>query len=201
MTGETKKLWIEFCEQAAQQQDPKKLIALVNEINRLLQERGDRLNNSRNSAVVRFPEAPKSKVVHVNVRHSVDRTYSRRLRTDAAMCAFRINELGQHPAEILLLGRHGEEHTLCAHVPVESLDIGNGETQLDFSRWVFVGSRVQRESGFSRYELAPARRLELEFETEHITIELHGFAHVSHELDHVSKLCSLHLNPPLYDER
>jgi hypothetical protein len=27
MTGETKKLWMEFCEQAAQQQDPKKLIA------------------------------------------------------------------------------------------------------------------------------------------------------------------------------
>lgn len=38
MTGETRKRWMEFCEQAAIEQDPDKLIALVEEINRLLQE-------------------------------------------------------------------------------------------------------------------------------------------------------------------
>src|SRR5438046_10117925 len=70
------------------------------------------------------------------------------------MCAFGIDELRQHPAEVLLLWRHAEEHALGAHVPVESLDIGDSETQCDLPRWIVVGSRVQRESGFARHELA-----------------------------------------------
>jgi hypothetical protein len=77
------------------------------------------------------------------------------------MCAFGIDELREHPAEILLLGRHAEKHAFCAHVPVENLDNGNSEAQFDFSRWILVGSRVQRESGFARDKLTPAGRLEL----------------------------------------
>jgi hypothetical protein len=44
MTSETKERWMEFCEQAAKEPDPEKLIALVEEINRLLQEKQDRIN-------------------------------------------------------------------------------------------------------------------------------------------------------------
>ena len=109
----------------------------------------------------------------------------------------RNHELCQYPTEILLLGRHVEQLTLGAQVPVERFDVCNCETQFDFSCWVLVGSRVQRESGFARHELAPSRRLELDLETEHVTVELHGFVHVSHELDHIPKLCSFHLTPPL----
>src|ERR1700730_3380834 len=56
---------------------------------------------------------------------------------------------------------------------------------------------MQRQCSFARHELAPSRRLELEFETKHIAVELHGFAHVGDKLDHVPKLRSLHLTPPL----
>src|ERR1700747_1509487 len=66
----------------------------------------------------------------------------RRLRAHAAMCALGIDKLRQHPAKILLLWRHGEQNALGAHVSVKSLDIGDSESQLDFSRWILVGSRV-----------------------------------------------------------
>src|SRR5438552_16121270 len=115
------------------------------------------------------------------------------------MCAFGIDELRQHPAEVLLLWRHAEQHALGAHVQVESLDIVNSATHFDLPRWIFVGSRVQRESSFARHELAPARRFELELEAEHITVELHRLVHVGDELDHVPKLRSSHLQPPLYN--
>ena len=85
----------------------------------------------------------------------------RRLSAHAAMCALGIDKLRQHPAEILLLGRHAEHNALGAHVPVRSLDIGHGETQLDLSRWILLGSRVQRESGLSSHGLAPTRGFEL----------------------------------------
>jgi hypothetical protein len=45
----------------------------------------------------------------------------------------------------LLLGRHAEQHAFGTHVPVESLDISNGEAQFDFSRWILVRSRVESE--------------------------------------------------------
>lgn len=43
MKGETKERWDELCKQAVNEQDPEKLRALVAEINRLLQEKQDRL--------------------------------------------------------------------------------------------------------------------------------------------------------------
>src|ERR1700757_4681736 len=42
----------------------------------------------------------------------------------------RVDNLRQHIAEILLFRRHSEQDTLGAHVPVISLDIGDGERPL-----------------------------------------------------------------------
>jgi hypothetical protein len=42
-----KEHWMELCQQAAVEQDPKRLMALVEEINRLLQEKEQRLKSSR----------------------------------------------------------------------------------------------------------------------------------------------------------
>ena len=43
MKGERKEYWMHLCERAANEQDPDKLIELVKEINRLLQEKEQRL--------------------------------------------------------------------------------------------------------------------------------------------------------------
>jgi predicted Zn-ribbon and HTH transcriptional regulator len=43
MQGEKKKRWMELCELAAVEQDPKKLLQLVKEINNLLKEKEQRL--------------------------------------------------------------------------------------------------------------------------------------------------------------
>jgi hypothetical protein len=45
--------WMELCEQAAVEQDPKKLLELVTEINRLLEEKEKRIG-------VVLPAAPES---------------------------------------------------------------------------------------------------------------------------------------------
>jgi hypothetical protein len=44
MKGKTRELWEELCAQAAVEQDPQKLTELVKEIDRLLEEKQDRLN-------------------------------------------------------------------------------------------------------------------------------------------------------------
>jgi hypothetical protein len=41
---ENKERWMELCEQASTEQDPEKLSLLVAEINRLLQEKEDRVH-------------------------------------------------------------------------------------------------------------------------------------------------------------
>jgi hypothetical protein len=43
MQGKTKERWFELCEQAANEQDPKKLLVLVTEISRLLEEKKRRV--------------------------------------------------------------------------------------------------------------------------------------------------------------
>jgi hypothetical protein len=43
MRGEKKERWMELCAQAADEQDPQKLLALVKEINDLLEEKERRL--------------------------------------------------------------------------------------------------------------------------------------------------------------
>jgi hypothetical protein len=47
MQGKSKELWKQFCEQAAVEQDPDKLIRLVAEINRMLEEKEHRLKPTR----------------------------------------------------------------------------------------------------------------------------------------------------------
>jgi len=49
MQGEVRERWMALCEQAAKEQDPAKLLELVTEINRLLEEKQDRLNQTRRS--------------------------------------------------------------------------------------------------------------------------------------------------------
>jgi hypothetical protein len=48
MQGETREHWFELCTKAAQEQDPAKLLKLVEEINRLLQDKESRLRPNRN---------------------------------------------------------------------------------------------------------------------------------------------------------
>jgi hypothetical protein len=43
MQGKTKERWLELCEQATVEQDTQKLMALIAEINRLLEEKEQRL--------------------------------------------------------------------------------------------------------------------------------------------------------------
>jgi len=45
MKGQVKEAWMQLCELAAHEQDPEKLLALVKEINRLLEEKERRLAN------------------------------------------------------------------------------------------------------------------------------------------------------------
>jgi hypothetical protein len=42
-----KEKWMELCAQAAVEQDPEKMLDLVREINRLLEEKEERLNGAR----------------------------------------------------------------------------------------------------------------------------------------------------------
>ena len=49
MQGQNRERWQELCEQAANEQDPIKLTELVTEINRLLEEKEQRLVNLRHS--------------------------------------------------------------------------------------------------------------------------------------------------------
>src|ERR1700746_214187 len=84
----------------------------------------------------------------------------RRLRAHTAMSALGIDKLCQNATKVLLLGRHAEQNTLGAHVAVETLDIGDSESQFDLSCWVLVRSRVQCESGLACHKLAPTRRFE-----------------------------------------
>ena len=43
MKGQTKENWMELCEQAASEQDPERLLQLINEINRMLDQKQERL--------------------------------------------------------------------------------------------------------------------------------------------------------------
>jgi hypothetical protein len=47
MQGKTRERWVELCEQAATEQDPTRLMQLVQEINKLLVEKEERLDSLR----------------------------------------------------------------------------------------------------------------------------------------------------------
>jgi len=46
LKGQTKEIWMQLCERAASEQDPEKLMELVKEINRILEEKERRLKNT-----------------------------------------------------------------------------------------------------------------------------------------------------------
>jgi hypothetical protein len=50
MRGETGERWRTLCERAASEQDPQKLLELASEINRLLEEKENRLIETRSDA-------------------------------------------------------------------------------------------------------------------------------------------------------
>jgi hypothetical protein len=50
LQGKTKERWLALCEQAAVEQDPDRLLQLVQEIDRLLNEKQERLNQKRSKA-------------------------------------------------------------------------------------------------------------------------------------------------------
>jgi hypothetical protein len=47
MQGETKERWMELAEQAANEQDPQRLLKLVEEINQMLEAKEKRLNEAK----------------------------------------------------------------------------------------------------------------------------------------------------------
>jgi hypothetical protein len=47
MEGKTKERWMYFCEQAAVEQDPDKLLQLVEKINQMLEEKENRLQRAQ----------------------------------------------------------------------------------------------------------------------------------------------------------
>jgi len=48
MKGEKRELWMELCAQAADEQDPKKLMKLIDQINQILSEKEARLQPESN---------------------------------------------------------------------------------------------------------------------------------------------------------
>jgi hypothetical protein len=64
--------------------------------------------------------------------------------------AFRIHELREQAAEVLLCRWHPELDTLRAHLFVEFLDIGDSEAQFNGSRGILLGRRMQCERLFRR---------------------------------------------------
>ncbi|HEX3321942.1 MAG TPA: hypothetical protein VHR84_14635 [Terriglobales bacterium] len=50
MEGKNRERWQDLCAQAADEQDPEKLIALVSEINKLLEEKEERLRLLRQAS-------------------------------------------------------------------------------------------------------------------------------------------------------
>jgi len=55
MQGLEKERWLQLCEQAAIEQDPTKLLALISEINRLLEAKEQRLRNVKGSSLTPLP--------------------------------------------------------------------------------------------------------------------------------------------------
>jgi hypothetical protein len=49
MKGQMKERWMHLCEMAANEQDPDKLVQLVSEINKLLEQKEERLFQQRKS--------------------------------------------------------------------------------------------------------------------------------------------------------
>jgi hypothetical protein len=58
MQGKTRERWQELCEQAANEQDPKRMLEIVEEINRLLAAKYDRISHVNGAP----PKTPKDSI-------------------------------------------------------------------------------------------------------------------------------------------
>ena len=58
MKGQLKERWMNLCEQAAVEQDTQKLLVLIQEINRLLEEKEQRLHRQQESYRGNEPWSP-----------------------------------------------------------------------------------------------------------------------------------------------
>jgi len=54
MKGETHELWVQLCEQAAVEKDPKRLLELVTRINDLLEQKERRLKAQQSSSTLKM---------------------------------------------------------------------------------------------------------------------------------------------------
>ena len=50
MLGQNRERWMELCELASKEQDPEKLLKLVQQINQMLEEKQNRLDEMRKNA-------------------------------------------------------------------------------------------------------------------------------------------------------
>jgi hypothetical protein len=107
---------------------------------------------------------------------------------DAAKPALGVHELREQTPEILLLRRQREPHSFRGRFSVKLPNIGNRESQLDGSCGVLLRRGMQCERRFPGHEFAPAGRLELQLEPEHVTVKLHGAVHVGNEFNHIAQL-------------
>src|SRR5215472_17515275 len=57
---------------------------------------------------------------------------------NADVCTFRIAELCQHAAKILLGGRHREANTFTGHYVMELLNVRHGEAEFHLAGWGFI---------------------------------------------------------------
>jgi len=60
MVGDEKERWMELCELAAKEQDPAKLMALVTEINRILESKEQRLKQLHSANKTPGEQSPTS---------------------------------------------------------------------------------------------------------------------------------------------
>ena len=59
MEDETKERWYQLCQLAAVEQDPERLVALAQEISRLLEEKEESIKQKRSGAGVIHPYKPR----------------------------------------------------------------------------------------------------------------------------------------------
>lgn len=56
MNGQARELWLELCEQAAVEQDPKRMLDLVKQINELLGQKERRLKAQQSSSSLKLDD-------------------------------------------------------------------------------------------------------------------------------------------------
>src|ERR1700691_2378226 len=91
----------------------------------------------------------------------------------AALRAFAV-EKGREKNAVLAMGCGDKRKTACFALPMKFLQFVDVETEFRRTGRLLVRGRMQGERDIAGRELAPARRLELERQTERIAIEADG---------------------------